>query len=142
MIRGCWLNDDSDGRDGARGDKGNKNQVENKAVRIVENRQAESGLRKENIETNIEGMNMRLKTPVEVIRTREVLVSRPMEMTHLSKPPDDKYLRLKDPLVDVSLAMEGTLHRIDQDLVIVPRDDEGSMLVESSDVVGSFGADD
>ncbi|MBA0697652.1 hypothetical protein Goari_021185, partial [Gossypium aridum] len=58
-----------------------------------------------------------------------------------SNPLDDKKLRLKDPLMDVSLEMEGILHRTDQDLVIVPRDDEDSMLVEGSDVVGSFGTD-
>ncbi|TYG73198.1 hypothetical protein ES288_D04G081700v1 [Gossypium darwinii] len=117
-------------------------QPEKKAVRIVENKQDESSFGKENIETNVGGMSMRLETSAEVIKTREVSVLRPMEMTHLSKPPDDKKLRLKDPLVDVSLEMEGILHRIDKDLVIVPRDDEDSMLVEGSDVVGSFGADE
>ncbi|MBA0798324.1 hypothetical protein Gohar_008922 [Gossypium harknessii] len=82
---------------------------------------------------------MRLETLAEVIKTSVVLVSRLMEMTRLSKPPDDRNLRLKDPLVDMSLAMQGILHGIDQHLVIVPKDSEDSMLVKGFDIVGSLG---
>ncbi|MFQ6629130.1 hypothetical protein Gotur_007696 [Gossypium turneri] len=82
---------------------------------------------------------MRLETLAEVITTSVVLVSRLMEMTRLSKPPDDRNLRLKDPLVDMSLAMQGILHGIDQHSVIVPKDSEDFMLVKGFDIVGSLG---
>ncbi|PPD71416.1 hypothetical protein GOBAR_DD31687 [Gossypium barbadense] len=83
---------------------------------------------------------MRLETLVEVIKTSVVLVSRLMEMTRLSKPPDDRNLRLEDPLVDMSLAMQGILHGIDQHSVIVPKDSEDSTLVKGFYIVGSLGA--
>ncbi|PPR92475.1 hypothetical protein GOBAR_AA28200 [Gossypium barbadense] len=87
------------------------------------------------------GPSMRLKTLAEVIKTSTVLVSRLMEMTRLLKPSDDKNLRLKDPLVDMSLAMQGILHGIYQHSVTVPRDGEDSMIVEGFDIMRSLGDD-
>lgn len=100
--------------------KGPLNSQKNKVVRIVENRQVKSGFWKENIKMNFRRMSMRLEISVEVLRASEVLVSIPMEMTHLLQPPNDKNSRPKDPLVDVSLAMQGILHGIDKGSVTIP----------------------